>query len=203
MTVYEVMVALDIQANKHRVRGEYGYTSDVKKKSYRQAWIMLALCLGFFIIGKTLAQNVEPPFMVISAVLILPFAQNLARAISFSRYTPMDINAFKQLKTLNKGFCILGEMPIIRGKKTYFFTTIVITPKGIYGLMQSKADLKEAKKILENILQPKGYYDPIRLYTEFEPLYKSVQQQKSIEVQENMAEKMEKIATALLMKTHG
>lgn len=163
---------------------------------------MLGACLGVFVIGKTLFHEIEPLFMVLSALLILPFAQHLAKAISFSRYKPMTKEAFQQLETLSPHFLILGELPIIRGKTTYFCEALVITSVGIFVLIPNKNNSKDTRQIIESILRPKGHHEPVKVYTDYDHLYDQLKTTVKSKAQSLDPKKMERIAEALIIKAH-
>ncbi len=198
----EVKVDLDTRENKQRLRGEYGYTQYIKRHNYKWTFIMLVFCLAVFSVGKTLFYEIEPLFMVVSALLILPFAQYLAKAISFSRYKPLEEEQFILLEKLSPQFLVLGELPIIRGKTTYFCEAIVITCVGVFILIPPKKNTKDTKQIIESIIRPKGHHEPVKIYNDFDSLYKQLKTNVKSQAQKMDSEKMERIAEALIIKAH-
>ena len=200
--------ALGIQANnqkrsgKERLRGEYGYTRYMKQHNYQWALIMLIVCLLTFTLGKTVFSDIEPIFMVVSALLILPFAQFLAKAISFSGYKPLSEEDFNRLATISDDFLVLGELPIIRGKRTYFFQSLIITSVGVYGLILEKNDPTQAKKIIESIIQPKGHHEPVKIYRDYDQFYLDLKTKIKSQVNGADESKMERLAEAIIIKVH-
>jgi len=203
-----VKAALGTQVNnqkrsgKERLRGEYGYTRYMKQHNYQWAVIMLIVCLLTFTLGKTVFSDIEPIFMVVSALLILPFAQFLAKAISFSGYKRLSEEAFNRIATISDDFLVLGELPIIRGKRTYFFQSLVITSVGVYGLILEKNNPTQAKKIIESIIQPKGHHEPVKIYRNYDQFCIDLKTKIKSQVQGADESKMERLAEAIIIKVH-
>ena len=185
-----------------RMRGEYGYTRYIKRHNYKWAIILLFICLTIFFLGKSLFSNNEPPFMVASALMVLPFAQFLAKAISFSGYRPLEEEKFKRLEAVSEHFLVLGELPIIRGKKTYFFQCIIITDIGVYALIPKNSVPLQSKKIVESIIQPKGHQEPVYIYRDYEKLYLELKHKIKAKAQTADTSKMQRLADALIIKAH-
>jgi len=200
--VLDTQVSSQKNSRKERLRGEYGYTRYMKRHNYQGAIILLVACLVTFFLGKSVFSDVEPIFMVVSALIILPFAQFLAKAISFSGYKLVSEEAFNRLETMSEDFLVLGELPIIRGKKTYFFQSLVITSVGVYGLILEKGNPTQTKKIIESIIQPKGHHESVKIYTDYDQFYSDLKTKIKSQVQGADRSKMERLAEAIIIKAH-
>jgi len=167
---------LDIQGkNKYKLRGDFGYIHDAKKQNLRLALILLASCLIVFLFGQLIANDLTPFFTIISVVLILPAAQFLSKFLSYLKYKTATKDQFEIVDSISDDFLVLGELPIIRGKKIYETLITVVTKVGVYVYLLPLRDVQGTRKMtldtkvaLESILTPKRVTQPLQVFTDFE-----------------------------------
>ncbi len=199
---------LDILVNKEILRGDHGYITYVKRHNLRISIFLLIACLIVFTLGLALSNAFTIVLNLISVLLILPTAQFLARYFAVFRYRVLEKEKFDNLCEISDDFLVLGELPIVKGKKGYYTYTSVITKVGIYVLVDSDKDLissrkkkLEIKQVLVSLVKPKGHNQEIYVYDDYDDLYKNLRQYvKSKSGNPDMKE-LGKIASAFISKT--
>lgn len=193
---------LDIQGNKKTIlRGSFGYVSYVKKQSFRTAITILLIALLIFFVGTTYVTSYESMFIVVSMIMFVPASQYLARYLSFRVYKETDKETFERFESISDEFVVVGGLPIIDGKKTFFYKVMVITPHGIYGFIGRNSKIEDAKRHLESVLHTRGHLIPITIYHNKEDMYEALKRLIKSSVGEG-SKRQEAILEELIRKTH-
>lgn len=208
MKVLEEMVVLDTRENKQKLRGDYGYVNYIKKHNLKISVGLVLACLLVFFIGLTLSNEITVFLNLISVLLILPTAQFMAKYFGFIKYKILDESKFRALEEVSNDFLVLGELPVIRGKRTYFLKTAVITKVGLYGLLDGEEDVKanrklvlDTKEALTSIIKPKGFNEPIKLFTDYDSLYNELKTKVKSQAFDPDEKELARLAQTIILKT--
>jgi len=205
--VQEVKAVLDIQVSKIQ-RGDYGYVVAEKKRNLKLSLILLIACIIVFTIGLVLNNEITVVMNLISILLILPIAQFLAKYFSFFTYKPLDQEMFETIDKISEHFLVLGEMPLVRGKKTYFIKVMTISECGVHVLVDpgknshlTRQTQIETKAMLMSIISPKGFKQEVNVYTDIEAYIKDLRTIGQSSNQKSDENHLAKVAKAFLLKT--
>jgi hypothetical protein len=203
-------VVLDTQEkSKYKQRGDFGYIKDAKKQNLKLALGLLASCILIYIIGVILANDFSPFFTIASVVMILPTAQFLSKYLSYLKYKTAKQEEFDTINSLSSDFLVLGELPIIRGKKIYETLITTVTNIGIYvyigpllDVTASRRNLLDTKSALDSIISIKRLQLEVKVFDNFEAyeeiLRTTIKSQAFNADQKQLAE----IAVSLIEKAH-
>jgi len=204
-------VVLDIlEKNNPILPGDYGYVRSQRKKNLTITLILLCVCFSLFLLGKVVFYRAEIMFSIASIFVLLPAAQFFARFFSFRRYNSLKKEQFEQISTISEHFWVLGELPIIRGKKEYLLLALVITDIGLFGLIErqknktiAQRNCRSMEAIITDILKPRGITTPIDVVDDFETFEHSLRTQIKSKVQNNDDQQVrQKIKEAIMMSVH-
>ncbi len=123
-------------AKKHR--GDFGYIRHIKSYNIRIALGLLVGCLAIYLVGFLFFDDLAPFFTIVSVLMILPTAQFMSKYFSFLRYASVTKEQFEAIESMCDNFLVLGELPVIRGKKNYMLLMTVISSAGIHILTDGK-----------------------------------------------------------------
>lgn len=198
---------LGIQENKQALRGDYGYIAKTKKRNLKIVAILITACILVFIAGIALNNQITVYLNLISALLILPTAQFLAKYFSVFKMSPIKKEKFEAVEGISNDFLTLGEIAVIRGRNTYFTLITVITRVGVYVLVEGSRDpVKEKQKISDtkeavtSIIKAKGHHDEVRVYADYDEFYNVLKTEVKSKSGNPDEKKLGKIAEALLMR---
>lgn len=190
-------MVLDTQVSKKKQPGDFGYVSYVRHKSLRIAFVILLCAFAIFFVGTTYFEAFESSFIVVSMILFIPSAQNLAKYFSFRVYKNLELSALTELSDCAEGNITLGGIAVIHSRKTVFYSCVVITSHGVAALSQHKT--VDSLKHLEDLLHPRGYLVPIQVFNDSKKLMEYIKSNRDKTINE---ERMEAIKQELLSKSH-
>lgn len=199
---------MDILGNKKVDRGDHGYIDHIKKHNLMISSGLLISCIIVFIVGLTIDSGATIVLNLISVLLILPTAQFMARYFSVFRYKALTNEEFDALESISEDFLVLGELPIVRGKKGYYTFASVVTKVGIYVLIEPSKDVTasrkqklDTKQALVSLVKPKGHQQEIHVYDDYEALFKTLKQEVKSKASAPDMKELGKIAAAFISKT--
>ncbi len=199
---------MDIPGNKKVLRGDHGYITYVKRHNLMVSILLLIACLIVFTLGLALSNNITIVLNLISVLLILPTAQFLARYFSVFKHVVLEEDKFNELCKMSEDFLVLGELPIVRGKKGYYTYVTIISKVGVYVLIDPEKDIVasrkkklETKQALVSLVKPKGHDQEIYIYDDYDLLYKELKQNVKSKAGNPDMKELGKIASAFISKT--
>lgn len=201
---------LDIPVKpKDPERGDYGYVRSQKVKNLKGTLVLLTACFVSFLLGKVIFYRIEIIFNLLSVLLLLPAGQFFARYFSFLRYATMNQSDFVRLQSISDTFIVLGELPLIRGKKDYSLLALVITEIGVYGLIEqqksktmSLRQCRSTESVLLDILRPRGLNKKIEVYDDVDVLYEILKNTVKSSARPSHGAELDKIKEAILVSMH-
>lgn len=202
---------LDIQGKHKKIlAGEYGYVFSQRRSNLKTGLILFGISFTIYFLGQIVFNSAEVMFNIAAMLLLLPAAQFFARYVSFSRYSALKKDAHAQLVSISDKFMVLGELPIIRGKKDYLLLSLVITDIGVFGLIKeqkskttSVRNCKSVESVLSDILKPRGLNKEIEVFDNFEQFEAYLRTQVKSKIQnESIPEVFEKIRETVLITVH-
>lgn len=172
-------MALDILGkNNLKKRGDHGYVISVKKYNLKLSVAFLFSCLVIYTLGAIINNALTPFFTITSVLMVLPTSQFLAKYFSYSKYKILVKDNFERLESISEDFLVLGELPIIRGKKVYETKAMVVTNAGVYtyidphkDINQSRKETLDTKAALESIIKPKNIQLSVTVYDDLDKMY--------------------------------
>jgi len=204
-----VKAVLDTQVKNRKFAGDYGYVLSAKKYNLKLALSFLGICIIVYLIGVVFFDKLAPFFTIGSVLLILPASQFLAKYLSYATYKTINSEQFEKIESISEDFLVLGELPIIRGKKVYTTLVTVVTKVGVYSYIDPRKDISESRKVLldtehalNSILKPKNLGVTAKIYNDFDDMYDYLRTTiKSIAVSPD-EKKLGEIAKLYITKTH-
>lgn len=202
-------MVLDTQAKNRKLPGDFGYVHSKKGLNLRYALIFLGLCILIYVIGVLLNNELKPFFNIVSVLLVLPAAQFLAKYFSFIKYKALTKEQFNDISSISGDFLVLGELPIIRGKKVYATLVTVVTKVGAYTYIEPLADLDASRKekldtqhALNSILKPKNLGIQAYVYDDFDKMCEYLRTNVKSKAFNADQVKLAKVAQYYIVKTH-
>lgn len=186
-------------AKKHR--GDFGYIRHIKSYNIRIALGLLVGCLAIYLVGFLFFDDLAPFFTIVSVLMILPTAQFMSKYFSFLRYASVTKEQFEAIESMCDNFLVLGELPVIRGKKNYMLLMTVISSAGIHILTDGKNDM-DTKSAVESIIRPKGYQEPVFVYSDYVIYEMKLRTDVKSKSHGTDMTHAAKIAQQLILKTH-
>jgi len=166
-----VKAGLDTQEKSENLVGDFGYVVSSKKHNLKFALMFLSICIIVYLVGVMFFDELAPFFTIASVLLILPSAQFLAKFMSYAKYKTITKEEFERVESISEDFLVLGELPIIRGKKVYNTLVTVVTKVGVFSYIEPKRDVNESRKelldtehALNSILKPKNMTVEAKVY---------------------------------------
>lgn len=156
-----------------------------------------------------MANDLTPFFNIASVIMILPAAQFLAKFFSYAKYKTLPEEQFERLSNMSDDFLVLGELPIIRGKKVYKTLVTVVTKVGVFSYIEplkdsklSRKELLDTEHALNSILKPKNLGVSVKMYNDFEAMCNYLRTTVKSTSFEPDEQALATIASVLIMKTH-
>lgn len=159
-------------------RGQSGYVESEKKKSLTHTLIATVALATAYFTGFFIYQTNANLLTVVAMLTLLPLAQSLTRYITVSRYyssDPLVVKVFDE-----QGLCHLEELILIRQKQTIFVEHILLSPSGLWCLVdkrervgRSRAKLSsDLEQLLQQIFAGQGMNLTIKAFESLESLQK-------------------------------
>ncbi|MCT4598256.1 MAG: hypothetical protein N4A50_10315 [Vallitalea sp.] len=160
-------------------KGEYGYI-----KSQQKVYLIGAI-IGFIVMAILYCMNTfiyteGNVLLLITVLLALPEAQFVVKLILYTRYKEGNENSYRKLEAVTDKLVYLASLGIVRGKKTLFYESIVVSDNELVLLISNdttRKELMEYKELVDKLVRPKGYLVDIKIFNNDEDIYNYVKNQ--------------------------
>lgn len=156
-----------------------------------------------------MANDLTPFLTIASVIIILPAAQFLAKFFAYAKYKTLPEEQFKRLASISDDFLVLGELPIIRGKKVYKTLVTVVTKVGVFSYIEplkesklSRKELLDTQHALNSILKPKNLGVSVKMYDDLDAMYDYLRTSVKSSSTSPDEQALANIASVLITKTH-
>jgi hypothetical protein len=181
-------------------KGEYGYIKS-QQKVYLIGTIIGFIVMAILYCMNTFIYTEGNVLLLITVLLALPEAQFLVKLILYTRYKEGNENSFRKLEAVTDKLVYLASLGIIKGKKTLFYESIVVSDNEIVLLINSDTNRKqllEYKELVDKLIRPKGYILDIKIFNNEEEIYSYVKNQLKGKLNNVDTTKQIKLANLLL-----
>ena len=203
------MAVLDTQVKNKSLPGDYGYVISAKKQNLKYAFVLLGVCIIVYVVGILFFDELTPFFTIVSVFLILPTAQFIAKYISFSKYKTLNKEEFNKMNSISEDFLVLGELPIIRGKKVYQILLTVVTKVGVFSYIEPLRDVDASRKerldtehALNTIVKPRNLGVSVKVYDDLDRMYDYLRTTVKSTAFSPNEKTLGEVARLFLLKTH-
>lgn len=200
---------LDTQVKNKRLVGDHGYVQSTKKHNLKYSLGLIGVCIIVYLVGVMLSDELRPFFTIFSVFMILPSAQFLAKYFSFAKYKSVSIEEFERINQISVDFLVLGELPIIRGKKVYQTLITVVTKVGVFMYIEPLRDVNNSRKqvldteeAMTSIIKPRNLGINVKVYDDLNNMYDYLRTTVKSTAFNPDRDKLGEIARLFITKTH-
>ncbi len=182
-------------------KGTYGYINHAKKISIIASILLFISIIAIFIIGLKLNDNSKANiFSIISALLSLPFAKIMVRAIIIFPFKTDNIEKYNRIKKLNIDGILLSDLMISSQEKVFHIPFLIICNNNVLIYLNNHKSIDLVSDYVKTLLTKSGYNHKIHIYKDFEELinYCNNETKKEFNINDEDVE-VEKILLSLLV----
>ncbi|MCR4839507.1 MAG: hypothetical protein K5897_11345 [Eubacterium sp.] len=126
-------------------KGNYGYARGLKRKRMLLMLVCFAFILTDVIISLVFFQTRKTLFVVLAAVMAIPFAKNLIGYLMLIKYEPLTKEGHAEAEKIaeERGTTLAYDISVTASEGVLFYPCVAIYNNNVIGLLQAGQNTKK------------------------------------------------------------